>query len=276
MSSLVLLYTYKDIDMYQLTNIQIIRSDRCILNVPQLTIPSDGLTVILGHNGSGKSTLMNLLCGQCPVDDAQLHLNHQPLTHYSSRELAKAVAFLPQKLPSSAGLTVRELVKLGRFPWRGTLGRFNNDDQQIVEQAMARTGISYFSETLVDELSGGERQRAWIAMLLAQQSPLLLLDEPTSALDIQHQYQLMTLLAQLHQQQGYGVIAILHDLNLALRYATHIIALQNGEVAFSGSAELLQDEQRLSALYQMPIRLIDHPQYSSNVPATKVAIVCPE
>ncbi|MGL6171668.1 MAG: ABC transporter ATP-binding protein [Vibrio sp.] len=260
--------------MFQLADIQMVRAGRTILAIDELTIPTNQLTVVLGHNGSGKSTLVSLLSGQQAADSGQVTLNGQSITALPSKTLAKAVAFLPQKLPTSAGLTVRELVRLGRFPWRGTLGRWRQQDEQIIDAALQKTGVSQFADSLADDLSGGERQRAWVAMLLAQQSPVLILDEPTSALDVHHQYQLMALLAELNQTQGVGVIVILHDLNLALRYATHIVALKQGKVAFAGRSELLLDEQRLSDLYHSPIRLIDHPHPLAHSATNKVAIVC--
>ena len=149
------------------------------------------------------------------------------------------------------------------------MGRWRKEDEQIIAQAMEETGVTAFKDTLADQLSGGERQRTWVAMLLAQQAELLILDEPTSALDIHHQYQLMELLSNLNKSTGKGVIVILHDLNLALRFATQIVALKAGKVAFSGEASLLQDEQRLSDLYATPVTLIDHPNQNH-----KVAIVC--
>lgn len=258
--------------MYLLSDIEMVRAGRVILKVDQLALPTDKLTVVLGHNGSGKSTLVSLLSGQQSPDSGNIKLHDKPVSNYSSRQLAKEVAFLPQKLPASAGLTVKELVKLGRFPWRGVLGRWQSADEAIVLQAMDKTGVQAYSEHLADQLSGGERQRAWIAMLLAQQSPVLILDEPTSALDVHHQYQVMQLLHDLNQQAGVGVIVILHDINLALRYASHVVALKHGEVAFSGDVELLNDEKRLSALYQTDITLIDHP--SDQTQSHKVAVVC--
>ncbi|KQH85242.1 MULTISPECIES: ABC transporter ATP-binding protein [Vibrio] len=260
--------------MYHLADIQMIRGGRTILAIDELNIPTNELTVVLGHNGSGKSTLVSLLSGQQAPDTGSVLLNDAPLASLSSKSLAKAVAFLPQKLPASAGLTVRELVRLGRFPWRGALGFWRQQDAEMIHAAMEKTGVSAFAETFVDELSGGERQRAWVAMLLAQESPMLILDEPTSALDVQHQYQLMALLAELNQQQGCGIIVILHDLNLALRYATHIVALKQGRIAFDGPASALADEQRLSDLYQTPITLIDHPHAVGDASTHKVAIVC--
>ncbi|WP_435249836.1 ABC transporter ATP-binding protein [Vibrio sp. nBUS_14] len=260
--------------MFQLSNINIIRDNRTILSIEELAIPSDELTVVLGHNGSGKSTLVNLLSGQMSPDHGTVEFKGTSLSSFKSKDLAKKIAYLPQKLPASAGLTVEELVRLGRFPWRGALGRWNSEDKSIIQQAMERTGIAEFSKVLADDLSGGERQRAWVSMLLAQQSPVLILDEPTSALDIHHQFQLMGLLSELNKKENVGVIVILHDLNLALRYATHIVALKKGQIAFEGSADKLLNEQALSVLYESPIRLIDHPVPANTAASEKVAVVC--
>lgn len=260
--------------MFTLSGVEMVRGGRTILAIDQLCIPTNELTVVLGHNGSGKSTLVSLLSGQQSPDTGTVQLDDVSLASLGSKDLAKKVAFLPQKLPASAGLTVRELVRLGRFPWRGALGFWRQQDNDMIAAAMEKTGVTAFADSYVDELSGGERQRAWVAMLLAQESPVLILDEPTSALDVQHQYQLMALLAELNQQQGCGIIVILHDLNLALRYATHIVALKQGRIAFDGPAAGLADEQRLSDLYQTPIRLIDHPGDTDQATTNKVAIVC--
>ncbi|WCE28864.1 ABC transporter ATP-binding protein [Vibrio sp. SCSIO 43137] len=260
--------------MFELRNINIVRDERDILSIDRLNIPTDGFTVILGHNGSGKSTLVNLLSGQTQADKGTITLNGNTLSDYRPKQLAKQLAYLPQKLPVSAGLTVRELVRLGRFPWRGALGRWNREDNSVIDDAMAKTQITPFADKLADQLSGGERQRAWISMLLAQQSPILVLDEPTSALDVHHQFQIMQLLSQLNRDEGVGIIVILHDLNLALRYASHVIALKQGTIAFEGNAELLLDEARLSELYHSPIKLIDHPNPGDSLCSQKVAVVC--
>ncbi|ROS00149.1 iron complex transport system ATP-binding protein [Sinobacterium caligoides] len=255
--------------MYQLDAVQVQRDDRTILQIDQLQINPNAFTVILGHNGSGKSTLVNLLAGEFPPDQGQIHLMGQPLKSYGAKQLARKVAYLPQKLPELAGMSVAELVRLGRYPWRGVLGRWREDDHRIIDEAMIKTGVDGLRDNLADHLSGGERQRAWIAMLLAQQAELLILDEPTSALDIHHQYQLMALLSELNKSTGKGIIVILHDLNLALRYATEVIALKQGKLAFQGDLDMLLDEQRLSALFSTNVALIDHPTHSH-----KVAIVC--
>ncbi|MBP6121871.1 MULTISPECIES: ABC transporter ATP-binding protein [Providencia] len=257
--------------MFELSDIHIVRDGRAILSIPSLTLPTTELTVVLGHNGSGKSTLVNLLAGQSTPDQGRVTLDGKNLARYNQKMLARQLAFLPQKLPASAGLSVRELVRLGRFPWRGTFGRWHHDDNSIVNQSMGKAGVTAFADTLADNLSGGERQRAWVAMLLAQQSPVLILDEPTSALDIHHQYQLMNLLSELNKTQHVGIIVILHDLNLALQYASHIIALKKGEIAFEGEASILSDEQRLSDLYETRVKLIDHPEPLNH---RKVAVIC--
>ncbi|MGL6312485.1 ABC transporter ATP-binding protein [Vibrio sp. WXL103] len=258
--------------MYQLSDVRMIRGGRTILSIDDLTIPTNELTVVLGHNGSGKSTLVSLLSGQQGPDTGHVSLFDKAVTQYDTKALAKQVAFLPQKLPTSAGLTVRELVKLGRFPWRGAFGRWKKQDSEIIESAMARTGVESFAQALADDLSGGERQRAWVSMLLAQQSPILILDEPTSALDVHHQFQLLALLSELNKSENVGIIVILHDLNLALRYATHIVALKQGEIAFSGPVDVLHDEAQLSKLYHTPIKLIPHPE--PQLSQHKVAVVC--
>ena len=139
---------------------------------------------------------------------------------------------------------------------------------------MSRTGVEMYSDALVDNLSGGERQRAWVSMLLAQQSPILILDEPTSALDVHHQFQLLSLLSTLSKTENKGIIVILHDLNLALRYATHIVALKKGKVAFSGNPEMLLDEQRLFELFEASIKLVDHPSPGATPASSKLAVVC--
>ena len=186
-------------------------------------------------------------------------LDGRTLAGFSARDFAQRVAFLPQHLPDVAGLTVRELVRLGRFPWRGLLGRWRAEDHAAVDQALAQTDVAHYADQLADSLSGGERQRAWIAMLLAQQSPLLLLDEPTSALDLAHQYELMGLLRQLNRDSGRGIVAILHDINLTARHADRVIALKQGRIFFDGSPDELLSGPLLSQLYDIDIELIEQP-----------------
>lgn len=253
--------------MLEINHLNFAREGRTLLAIDKLNLDPKGFTLVLGHNGSGKSTLLKLLARQELPSSGSIRLNGQSLESLSQRQLAQQIAYLPQQLPDAPGLTVTELVRLGRFPWRGLFGRYGQQDKQLVSEAIAQTGLTEFAQCSVDQLSGGERQRAWIAMLLAQQAPLLMLDEPTAALDLAHQYQLLELLQRLHQERGCGVIVILHDLNLALRFAKQILALKSGAVAFQGTQQQFANPETLSELFGVAIELIPHG-------SGKVATVC--
>ncbi len=245
--------------MLHLSSIQVERQGRTILAIDELNLNEKEITVILGHNGSGKSTLMKLLARQIVPDRGDILFDGQPLSLMSQKILARNIAYLPQHLPTADGLNVRELVRLGRFPWRGLLGRWQQDDEQFIEQAISDTDLDEYADSAVDSMSGGERQRAWIAMLLAQQTPYMLLDEPTSALDLSHQYSLMSLLHRLNRATGRGVVIILHDINLAARFADRILALKQGVIIFDDKPQALMNNESLTALYDMPIQTLQHP-----------------
>ena len=238
--------------MFDLTDIVVRRDARTILEIDQLKIPTEKMTVILGHNGSGKSTLVNILAGLLKPDQGSVKLNSENLFELSEKECARRVAFLPQKLPSSSGLTCRELVRLGRFPWRGLFSRWNEEDEDAIKRAMHATQTEQFADSFVDALSGGERQ----------------------ALDVKHQYGVLGLLSQLNQKAGIGIITIIHDINLALRYASHVVALKQGKVLFQGDASLLREEALLRSLYEIPVKLLDLPQSDHEGPARTFAVVC--
>jgi len=245
--------------MLHLNGIQVERQGRNILSIDELSLKEGEITVILGHNGSGKSTLMKLLARQFSPDQGVVSYQDQPLDEMSQKAFAQKVAYLPQHLPVADGLSVRELVRLGRFPWRGLLGRWLKHDDFIIDQALADTDLEAHAQSTVDQMSGGERQRAWIAMLLAQQTPYMLLDEPTSALDLSHQYALMNLLRRLNRATGRGIVIILHDINLAARFADRILALKQGVVIFDDEPAALMNNESLTALYDIPIQTLAHP-----------------
>ncbi len=245
--------------MLEVCRITVRRDNREILNIERLSIAPQHFTVILGHNGSGKSTLLKVLAKQLKPDHGQVLLNGKDIHHYRQRILAQQIAYLPQRLPQVAGLNVKELVRLGRFAWRGTFGRWQTEDDALIDAAMRDTGVAQYANHATDTLSGGERQRAWVAMLLAQQAPLLLLDEPTSALDPAHQYEVMALLRRLNQQQRRGVVTILHDINLAARYADRIIALKQGRIVFDGTPQQLLSPTVLNELYGIDTHIVAHP-----------------
>lgn len=216
---------------------------RTLLHPLSLTFPTGKVTGLIGHNGSGKSTLLKMLGRHQPPSAGEVLLDGQPLESWGSKAFARKVAYLPQQLPPAEGMTVRELVAIGRYPWHGALGRFGAADREKVEEAIALVGLKPLAHRLVDSLSGGERQRAWIAMLVAQDSRCLLLDEPTSALDIAHQVDVLALVHRLSQQRGLTVIAVLHDINMAARYCDYLVALRGGEMIAQGTpAELMRSD----------------------------------
>lgn len=244
---------------FSLTDVTFRVPGRTLLHPLSLSFPVGKVTGLIGHNGSGKSTLLKMLGRHQKPSEGEIHLNGQPLDSWSSKAFARQVAYLPQQLPAAEGMTVRELVAIGRYPWHGALGRFGSADRELVEDAISLVGLKPFAHRLVDSLSGGERQRAWIAMLVAQDSRCLLLDEPTSALDIAHQVDVLALIHRLSQERGLTVIAVLHDINMAARYCDHLVALRGGEMIAQGSpAEMMQSET-LENIYGIPMGILPHP-----------------
>lgn len=233
---------------------------RTLLQPLSLTFPPGKVTGLIGHNGSGKSTLLKMLGRHHAASSGEVLLNQQPVGRWISKAFARQVAYLPQQLPAAEGMTVRELVAIGRYPWHGALGRFGQEDRDRVEDAIAQVGLNAFAGRLVDSLSGGERQRAWLAMMVAQNSRCLLLDEPTSALDIAHQVEVLALIKALSQQRGLTVIAVLHDINMAARYCDHLVALRQGAMIAEGDAEAIMQAEVLGAIYGIPMGILPHPQ----------------
>ncbi|WP_337037673.1 Fe3+-hydroxamate ABC transporter ATP-binding protein FhuC [Pantoea agglomerans] len=233
---------------------------RTLLQPLSLTFPPGKVTGLIGHNGSGKSTLLKMLGRHHAASSGEVLLNQRPVGRWNSKAFARQVAYLPQQLPAAEGMTVRELVAIGRYPWHGALGRFGQEDRDRVEDAIAQVGLNAFAGRLVDSLSGGERQRAWLAIMVAQNSRCLLLDEPTSALDIAHQVEVLALIKALSQQRGLTVIAVLHDINMAARYCDHLVALRQGAMIAEGDAEAIMQPEVLGAIYGIPMGILPHPQ----------------
>lgn len=230
-----------------------------LLQPLNLTFERGHVYGLIGHNGSGKSTLLKLLARQQQASCGQILLDDRPLRSWSARALARQVAYLPQQIPLAEGLTVHELVMLGRYPWRGLLGRTRTADRQIVAQALARTDTARLAAQPFATLSGGERQRAWLAMLLAQDSRFLLLDEPLAALDIAHQVEVMALIRQLSAELGLGVILVLHDINIAARYCDRLIALRQGRLIADSAPRALMTSDQLQRIYALEMPVIPHP-----------------
>lgn len=244
---------------YQLQDVSFSVPGRMLLQPLSLTFPQGKVCGLIGHNGSGKSTLLKILGRHHPAADGSILLNQRPLAEWDNKAFARQVAYLPQQLPAAEGMTVRELVAIGRYPWHGALGRFRSGDREKVEQAIALVGLKSFAARLVDSLSGGERQRAWLAMMVAQDSRCLLLDEPTSALDVAHQVDVLALIQRLSHERGLTVIAVLHDINMAARYCDHLVALRHGAVIAEGSPRALMRGSVLEQIYGIPMGILPHP-----------------
>ena len=245
--------------MIRLEQVQFRLGSRQLLQPLDLQIPQGQVCGLIGHNGSGKSTLIKLLARQQPATGGRILLDGEDLASYSSREFARRVAYLPQQPAATDQLTVRELVRFGRQPWHGLLGRFRPDDQRAVARAMALTQIEPYADRLVESLSGGERQRVWLAALIAQQTRYLLLDEPTSALDVAHQVEVLALIRQLSHELDLGVVLVLHDINMAARYCDRLVALREGALLRQGTPEELMTSATLADIYQLPMQVLAHP-----------------
>lgn len=232
---------------------------RTLLQPLSHTFPAGKVCGLIGHNGSGKSTLLKMLGRHHIATAGEVRLNGKALADWSGKLFAREVAYLPQQLPPAEGMTVQELVSMGRYPWHGALGRFSPEDRQHVSDAIDLVGLKPFMQRLVDSLSGGERQRAWIAMLVAQNSRCLLLDEPTSALDIAHQVDVLALIQRLSQQRGLTVIAVLHDINMAARYCDTLVALHGGGMIAQGDADTIMQPDVLKHIYGIPMGILPHP-----------------
>ncbi|MGV3346797.1 Fe3+-hydroxamate ABC transporter ATP-binding protein FhuC [Enterobacteriaceae bacterium LUAb1] len=245
---------------FRLVNTSFAVPGRTLLQPLSLSFPAGKVCGLIGHNGSGKSTLLKILGRHQAATKGEVLLNQRPLADWSSKAFAREVAYLPQQLPAAEGMTVRELVAIGRYPWHGALGRYSVEDRERVEDAITLTGLKPLAGRLVDSLSGGERQRAWIAMLVAQNSRCLLLDEPTSALDIAHQVDVLALIQRLSRQRGLTVIAVLHDINMAARYCDYLIALRAGEIIASGSPLDIMQADVLEKIYGIAMDIMPRPQ----------------
>ncbi len=230
-----------------------------LLEPVTLAFEAGAVVGLIGPNGSGKSTLMKLLAGLLPPSSGELRLDGRALALWPRRAFARRVAYLAQELPATDDLTVADLVRFGRYPWRGLLGRMTDRDQERIGDAMAQTHTLALSDRVVETLSGGERQRAWLAMMLAQESRYLLLDEPLAALDVAHQVEVMDLIRQLGRDLKLGVVVVLHDINMASRYCDRIVALRGGRLLLQGGPERLLRQEALRAIYGVSMQVLAHP-----------------
>lgn len=229
-----------------------------IISTLSLEVPDDSFVIIIGPNACGKSTLLRGFARLLRPSTGAVMLDGAEMRSLKPKEAARRLGLLPQSSIAPDGITVADLVGRGRFPHQSAMRTWSSADERAVSEAMAATGVTDLSRRLVDELSGGQRQRVWVAMALAQQTKHLLLDEPTTFLDIAHQIDLMELFADLHRS-GTTLVAVLHDLNHAARYATHLVAMRDGAIVAQGDPREIITAELVEAVYDLPCRVITDP-----------------
>ena len=233
--------------------------DRKVVRDLTVTIPTGRVTVVVGANACGKSTLLRGLARLLAPSDGAVLLDGKDITSLATRDVARVLGLLPQSPITPEGITVADLVGRGRYPHQGWFRQWTPDDDAAVADALAQTGVLDLAGRSVDELSGGQRQRVWIAMALAQRTDLLLLDEPTTFLDVAHQVEVLDLLADLNRDLGRTIVMVLHDLNLAARYADHLVAMKDGRIVAEGAPADVVTEETVAEVFGLASRVVPDP-----------------
>lgn len=228
-----------------------------ILDGASLAVRAGEVRALVGPNGAGKSTLLGVLTGDRKPSSGQVSVHGAPLGSWSATDLAQRRAVLTQDVAVSFPFTVREVVEMGRSPWRAT--PLEGDDDAIVAESLEATDVAHLSSRSFTTLSGGERARAALARVLAQRTQLLLLDEPTAALDLRHQ-ELVLSLARSHARAGGAVVVVVHDIGLAAAYADQVTVLAGGRVVGDGPPAEVLTPDLLSEVYEHPVEVLDHPR----------------
>ncbi|MDF2947164.1 MAG: transporter [Bacillales bacterium] len=252
--------------------------ENLIIEELDITIPKGEITVFIGSNGCGKSTLLRSLARLLKPKSGSIIINGDMISKLPTKEIAKNLAILPQGPIAPEGLTVLQLVKQGRYPYQKWYRQWSEEDESIVNDALRSTGMLDLSDRLVDSLSGGQRQRAWIALTLAQDTEIILLDEPTTYLDMTHQIEILDLLFSLNENEGRTIVMVLHDLNLACRYAHNIVAIKNKKVYASGQPENIINAKLVSDVFNMDCNVTQDPLFGTPmcIPHGKGRIVFPK
>ncbi|GFG49803.1 Fe(3+)-dicitrate ABC transporter ATP-binding protein [Mycolicibacterium agri] len=234
--------------------------DRTVIEGLSVDVLDGRITAIVGPNACGKSTLLRGLARLLKPSAGQVILDGQAINSLHTKEVARRLGLLPQTSIAPEGISVADLVARGRFPHQKVMRQWSRDDAETVAEAMRCVGVTDLAGRLVDELSGGQRQRVWVAVLLAQQTPLMLLDEPTTYLDIAHQVELLDLFAMLNREQNRTVVVVLHDLQHACRYADQIIVMKSGQIVAEGNPNVVITEALVEDVYGLKCQIIDDPQ----------------
>lgn len=229
--------------------------ERIVIEKLDLSILKGKVNIIVGANGCGKSTLLKSIAGVIKPQEGQISINGKDISKQKEKVLATQIAFLPQEPICPSGLTVKELIAYGRFPYQKSFGGLSKYDKQMIDWAIREAELKDLEDRKVETLSQGQRQRVWIAMTIAQETDIILLDEPTTYLDLSYQQEILQLLHKLNQQAGFTIVMVLHELNNACRYADNIIGLKNGKLICQGSPCEAITKESLSELYGIEAKL---------------------
>ena len=232
--------------------------ERRVLDGIDLELPDGEFTVIVGPNACGKSTLLRTLARLLRPTGGGVLLDGQDIRRLPTRQVARKIGLLPQSSIAPEGITVYDLVARGRYPHQSMLAGWSEEDERAVDAALADTHVTDLADRPVDELSGGQRQRVWVAMVLAQETPLVLLDEPTTFLDIAHQLEVLELVQRL-RTAGRTVVAVLHDINQAARYSSHLIAMSEGRIVAHGPPREVVTADLIEQVFGLRSRVIADP-----------------
>lgn len=246
-------------DVLNASNLSIGYDGKLISEHLDVLIPPKSFTAIIGPNACGKSTLLRALSRLLKPEAGKVFLDGQDISGYPTREVARRLALLPQSSTAPDGITVSDLVARGRFPHQRLLRQYSQADALAIEAAMAATGVSELADRPVGELSGGQRQRVWLALVLAQQTPVLLLDEPTTYLDISHQLEVLRLCRSLHRSGQYTLVTVLHELGMAFRFADHIIAMKDGKIIATGTPQEIATPEMIKEIFGIDAIVIADP-----------------
>lgn len=230
-----------------------------VLQALGLSIPQGQVTTIIGPNACGKSTLLRVLGRLLKPSGGQVLLDGKAIHRQPTRQVARKLGLLPQTPIAPEGMSVEELIGRGRTPYQTALRQWSQEDAEAVAAALDQTDLTKDRHRAVDDLSGGQRQRAWIAMVLAQKTPLLLLDEPTTYLDLRHQIEVLSLIRKLNREVGKTVVMVLHDINLAARFSDHLAAIKDGQIMRQGAPEDVVDTALIDTVFGLQSTIIRNP-----------------
>ncbi len=241
-------------------NLSISYDDNLVVKNLDMMIPQGKITTIIGPNGCGKSTVLKAIGRILKPKGGMVYLNGDDIRSLTTKEIAQKMAILPQTPQSPGGLMVGELVAYGRFPHQNGFGKLKQEDKKIISWALEVTKLMEFETTMISNLSGGQRQRVWIAMALAQQTDLILLDEPTTYLDLTYQLEVLELLYRLNREQKRTIVMVLHDLNLAARFADYMIAVRGGDIICHGCVEEVMTPDMLKETFRIDGQIMKEPR----------------